>query len=249
MNKPLVSIVTPCYNQVEFVEQTILSVLNQTYPDIEYIIIDGGSTDGSSAVIEKYSDKLAYWISEKDKGQADAINKGLAKCKGQIFAYLNSDDLLEPNAVELIINAVQNNPAAALIHGKCKTIDATGKDIRGSEGAPVKFSWLLMTGMLPRIYQPACFFNLHQIKRTPLFDVSLHYVMDYELLLWIKKHRLKSVFIDRLLASYRWHDSAKSNSGQYKMLTEKFAVQQIYGAWKFPLWWLRWIRHKLNLKY
>jgi GT2 family glycosyltransferase len=246
MSNPLVSIVTPCYNQAAFVEQTILSVLNQTYSNIEYIVIDGGSSDGSAAIIEKYADKLAYWVSEKDNGQSDAINKGLAKSSGQIFAYLNSDDLLEPNAVELVVNALQHHPDAALLHGKCNTIDFSGNEIRGAEGAAINFKWLLKTGMLPRIYQPACFFNLEQIKRTPLFDPALHFVLDYELLLWITGQGLKSIFIDKMLARYRWHASAKSSAGQYNMLAEKFSVQRKYGAGMLPIWWFRWLRFRLT---
>src|SRR5437870_3334626 len=112
---PLVSIVTPSYNQAAYVEETIQSVLSQDYPRIEYLVIDGGSTDGSVEIIRRYKDQLAYWVSEPDAGQADAINKGAARAHGDLITWLNSDDLLLPGALEMAVEAHFRQPEALLV--------------------------------------------------------------------------------------------------------------------------------------
>lgn len=239
--QPLVSIVTPSFNQAGFLERTILSVLNQSYAHIEYIIIDGGSTDGSADIISRYSDRITYWVSEPDKGQADAINKGFARCKGELFAYLNSDDVLEQNAVAQIVNAYVKERQAAVIYGKCSTIDANDQLIESPQGAMVNFDWLLHNGMLPRIYQPACFFNTKWLSRKPLFDARLHYVMDYELLLsLLRQHHAH--FIPAPVARYRVHAAAKTSAQASRMYEEKMKVQRAYGAPVF----LRQLKHRIR---
>lgn len=128
-NTPLVTIVTPSFNQARFLEQTIQSVLNQDYPNLEYYIMDGGSTDGSVGIIQKYSDRLAGWISEKDRGQTDAINKGFARARGEILAWLNSDDTYEPGAVSAAVAALLAHPQAAAVYADCDFIDENNRKI------------------------------------------------------------------------------------------------------------------------
>ena len=115
-DKPKVSIITPSFNQARFLEQTMRSVLEQDYPNIEYIVIDGGSSDGSLEIIQKYADRLAYWQSQKDKGQTDAINQGFARANGEILAWLNSDDILYPGAVTAAVKQLLEHPEVGMVY-------------------------------------------------------------------------------------------------------------------------------------
>ncbi|MFI5222258.1 MAG: glycosyltransferase family 2 protein [Bacteroidia bacterium] len=223
-----VSIVTPSLNQAQFLEETILSVLEQSYKNIEYIIIDGGSTDGSVELIKKYSNRIKFWVSEKDNGQTHAINKGFERCEGEFFAYLNSDDVLEKNAVEKIVAAFSINPETPVVYGQCSIIDSKGKIISPPEGEPVEPKWMLKNGMLPKIFQPACFFNKKFLVRKPLFREDLKYVMDYELLLHLLQNN-SPVFIPTPIARYRQHLQSKTSAQPKLMYKEKLKVRKEYG--------------------
>src|SRR5512139_1414374 len=120
---PLVSIITPSYNQARFLETTIRSVLDQDYPNLEYLIVDGGSTDGSREIIQRYSDRLAWWVSERDQGQTDAINKGFARARGEILAWLNSDDTYLPGAIQGAVDFLQDHPGVGMVYGDANLID------------------------------------------------------------------------------------------------------------------------------
>ena len=133
---PLVSILTPSFNQAPYLEETIQSVLLQDHPRLEYIIVDGGSTDGSIEVIKKYEHKLAWWVSEKDKGQTDAINKGFARASGEILAWINSDDTYEPGAVSAAVKYLQEHPNVGMVYGDCNFINEAGRVIGKLPFAP-----------------------------------------------------------------------------------------------------------------
>lgn len=242
-----VSIVTPSFNQAKFLEETILSVLNQTYKNIEYIIIDGGSTDGSVNIIKKYESQLTYWVSEKDNGQSHAINKGFEKCTGDIFAYLNSDDLLEIDAVEKIVNAFIQQPDIAIVYGRCTNIDEHSVAFSKPLGTQVDYLELLKYKMLPKIHQPACFFNKKFLTRVPLIREDLNYVMDYELILWLLKHR-EAKFIDENIARFRYHNDSKSVSKIKDMYHEKMIVQWQYGTQFRYLWIWRYLKYYIRYK-
>ncbi len=169
-SSPLVTIVTPSYNQVAFLENTIRSVLAQDYTALEYMIVDGGSTDGSVEIIQRYSDRLAWWVSERDSGQAEAINKGLRRAKGEFVAWLNSDDLYLPGAIQQAVAAFQANLGLGLVFGDAITIDAQGKPLnRLSFG-----DWDLLDLVSFRIIcQPAVFMRRAVLERSGYLESSL----------------------------------------------------------------------------
>lgn len=244
MKKPLVTIITPSYNQGVWLEETLLSVLNQTYPNIEYIVIDGGSTDGSKQIIEKYQDKLAYWQSKPDKGQADALNIGFRKAKGDLIAYLNADDVLNLKAIEGIVNAYEVNQEFAIYYGLCKTIDKDGNEIAGLQGDQTRFDQLVSQGMLPYMYQPTCFFNRQHFIRDNFVDESYVYAFDYDLILSMAQYK-SVLFLNREIASYRVHDQSKSNLHKIEAYKEKLRIQEKYSSKDFLK--IRWRRIKLAL--
>src|SRR5678816_1809657 len=174
----LVSIVTPSYNQASYLEKTIQSVLKQDYPRIEYIVVDGASTDDSYEIIEKYNDRLAYWISEKDSGQAEAINKGFARAKGEILAWLNSDDYYVPDTISAVVKCFDENPEVVMVYGDMLAVDETGQIIN-----ILKYKQLSLEDLLcfQIIGQPSVFFRRKKKKKTGLLDTSFHFMLDHHL--------------------------------------------------------------------
>ena len=205
---PKISIVTPSYNQEEFIEKTILSVLNQNYPNLEYIIIDGGSTDRSVEIIKKYEKYLAYWVSEKDEGQSDAINKGFKKSSGEILAWLNSDDLYLPNTLFKIRNAFEKDNRIKFIYGHSILIDANNNIIRVIYTVPqTYFSYIHDSG--GNVFQGSVFWRREIFFKYGMLDKNLEYAMEYELFDKFFKNE-KGCFLDDILAAYRLHKEAKS---------------------------------------
>lgn len=244
MQQPLISIITPSYNQAQWLETCILSVLNQTYPNIEYIIIDGGSTDGSKQIIERYADKLKYWQSKPDGGQADALNQGFKHCKGDLVAYINADDILEPHACETVIRAYEVNQEYAIYYGKCKTIDAHGNLLKEGMGEQIRYDELLKVGMLPKMYQPACFFNSLYLNRKQFVNPAYNLAFDYDLILSLAQQKT-TLFLNRDLALYRVHKESKSNKLAKQAYLEKLAIQQSYSKSDFLLW--QWRKLKFTI--
>jgi glycosyltransferase involved in cell wall biosynthesis len=199
---PKISIVTPTYNQAEFLERTILSVLNQNYPNLEHIIIDGGSTDGTTKIIKKYEKYLAYWSSQKDKGMYDAINKGLKIAKGEILAYLNSDDLYYPNTIQAVVDYLQEHQKTALIYGNCDYIDSEGRYLY-TYRFPA-FNWKRFTALnWSSIPQPTSFWRMEIHKKIGYFDTFFKRAGDFEFYTRIGKdfrigHIKKSLAVFRI---------------------------------------------------
>ena len=208
MNTPLVTVITPSYNQAEFLEDTIQSVLRQDYPNLEYMIVDGGSTDGSVEIIRKYADKLAWWVSEKDSGQAEAINKGFTRASGELVAWLNSDDLFQPGMISTSVEAFQAHPEAGLVYGDVLSIDGAGKPINLMTFAPYTLKDLMAFKF---ISQPGMMMRRAILNQAGFLDESYHYLLDHEL--WLRMARLAGmVYLPRQQAVARFHAAAKNLS-------------------------------------
>jgi glycosyltransferase involved in cell wall biosynthesis len=178
-DQPVVSIVTPSLNHVEFIEDTIQSVLNQDYPAIEYLIIDGGSKDGTIDIIRKFSNSLAYWESKQDRGQSHAINKGLQRSTGQILGWLNSDDILKPSTVSRVVRYFKTHPQIDTVYGNADRINADGKFVRYSNQDLPEFGPKTLINEC-FITQPGAFWRRGIMEKVGFLTENLHYVMDYE---------------------------------------------------------------------
>lgn len=175
---PKISIVTPSLNQAQFLEQTISSVLSQDYRNLEYIIIDGGSTDGSVDIIQKFADRLSYWVSEPDSGHADAINKGFARSSGEIIAWLNSDDVYLPGAVTSAVEAFQKHPSADLIYGDVYIIDEHDNPLGERRLTPMdRFDFL---GNGNCLAQPATFWTRKIYDQVGGIDTKYYFQLDLD---------------------------------------------------------------------
>lgn len=203
----LVSIITPSYNQAKFLEATIQSVIKQDYPEVEYIIVDGGSTDGSVEIIKNYSNHLAWWISEKDKGHADALNKGFAHAKGEILAWLNSDDTYYPGAISEAVGLLQANPRVGLVYGDADLTDEGGKVIGRFASRQTDYRKLLRGSV--HIPQATTFFRADLFRQVGPLSLSLFFAFDYDL--WVKISKVSQLlYVPRLWATFRLHEAGKS---------------------------------------
>ena len=216
INQPLISVITPSYNQAEFLEENILSVKNQDYPNIEHIIIDGGSKDGSLEIIEKYANDLT-WISEPDDGQSHAINKGFKMARGEIIGWINSDDYYLPGAVSRAIDVLAANPGVDLVYGYCAKVDENSNQT-GLFKSP-EFDRDLLFSNPNVIYQPAVFFRKSLLDKAGLLDESLHYAMDFDL--WVRMAKVSDFkLISDTLAAFRFSSGCKSVADSQKFWQE-----------------------------
>ena len=201
------SIVTPSFNQARYLEAAIQSVLSQNYPRLEYIIVDGGSTDGSVEIIKRYESKLAWWVSEKDRGQTDAINKGFAHAKGNFLAWINSDDTYEPNAILSAVKFLQQHPEVGLVYGDANYINEDGRVIGRFPAAQTDLI-RLRRGYV-HIPQQAAFFRADLWRAVEPLDPSFYFAMDYDL--WVRLATRSQVkYIPQTWANFRLHTSGKT---------------------------------------
>lgn len=256
MSPPLVSIVTPSFNQARYLDAAIQSVLSQNYPRLEYMIVDGGSTDGSVEIIKKYQNRLAWWISEKDQGQTDAINKGFARAKGDIVAWINSDDTYQPEALSSAVNFLQTHPEVGLVYGDANYIDENGRRIGRFPAAQTDLV-RLRRGYV-HIPQQAAFFRADLWRAVGPLDPSFYFAMDYDL--WVRLAARSQVkYIPQTWANFRLHTSGKTIRADDRCWPEMLRVHYRDGG-KFlsvivakyyirkiivPLWSLR-LRRKLQ---
>jgi glycosyltransferase involved in cell wall biosynthesis len=227
VNNPLVTIVTPSYNQAPYLEAAMRSVLEQDYPHIEYIVIDGGSTDGSVEIIRKHAGRLAYWISEKDRGQTDALNKGLARANGDVLAWINSDDTYEPGAVREAVECMQQHPDMGLVYGDANFIDDDGKVIGRFPAAQTDYR-LLRRGYV-HIPQQAAFFRRDVWQKVGPLDPSFFFAMDYDL--WVRIAKIAPLlYTRRTWANFRLHGDSKTLIANDRCWPEMIRVHRREGG-------------------
>lgn len=215
---PRITIITPSYNQGHFIEETIRSVLLQGYPKLEYIIIDGGSTDNTVEIIKRYEPWITYWVSESDRGQTHAINKGIAQATGEILAYLNSDDYYLPGTLFKVAEYFYEFPQTDLLHGICRYVNQQGEKIGEQFGNIQTLEEILdlwdVWWKKRQFVQPEVFWTRRITEKVGLFQEELNYVMDYEY--WCRVFQANSVVgkIDVEFSCFRFTDTQKSNQNK-----------------------------------
>ncbi|NOT06093.1 MAG: glycosyltransferase [Anaerolineales bacterium] len=232
-NSPLVSIITPSFNQARYLEATIQSVLEQDYPHIEYIIVDGGSSDGSVDVIKKYAGRLAWWVSEQDKGQTDAINKGFNRASGEILAWLNSDDTYNPGAVSAAVKYLTENPDVAMVYADCNYINEQGAVIGKFNSAQTDHR-RLREGYV-HIPQQTMFFRANYWQELGPLDSSFYFAMDYDLWTRIAARAPIKYLAGQMWANFRIHTSGKTTSADDRCWPEMLRVHYRDGGGFFSI--------------
>ena len=231
-SSPKVSVITPSYNQGGFIEETINSILDQTYKNVEYIIVDGFSADCTLKVIAKYSASISKVISEKDAGQSDAINKGIRLATGDLITWLNSDDLLEPQAIELAVSTFIEHPEIDFVYGDVKLVDEKSNQIGLLKGQQIRTPDVFFNMDLP-IPQQGSMWRRHVTESVGLLDEQWHYVLDREFFLRIcLSHKVK--YINRIFGSFRQHGQSKSVSMKEAWIMELPSMYE--GLVKNPAW-------------
>ena len=236
----LVSIVTPSFNQARYLEQTMCSVLDQQGVDLEYIVVDGGSTDGSQEIIQKYAHRLAWWVSEKDRGQTDAINKGFARANGQVLAWLNSDDTYQPGALREALDYLDVHPEVGLVYGDANYIDENGRVIGRFPAAQTDHA-RLRQGYV-HIPQQSAFFRADLWRKVGPLDPSFYFAMDYDL--WVRlSGEAPLAYHPRLWANFRLHSGAKTIAADDRCWPEMLRVHYRDGGSRVsPIVLKYWIR-------
>jgi glycosyltransferase involved in cell wall biosynthesis len=220
LDLPLVTVITPSFNQVDYLEQSMRSVLEQGYPNLEYFVMDGGSTDGSVELIEKYAPRLAGWVSEPDRGQADGVNKGLARAQGEIIGWLNSDDLYLPGAILGAVQTFQANPQAGMVFSDVQAIDAAGRVTNVMRYG----NWGLEDLMTFHIIgQPGVFIRRRVLEGVGMLDLRYRFLLDHQL--WLRLAQVAPmVHVRAVWAAGRFHPAAKNVAQAPRFGSEAYAI-------------------------
>lgn len=229
MKLPKISIITPSFNQGKYLEETILSVIGQNYPNLEYIMIDGGSTDNSVEIIKKHQEHFSYWVSEKDKGQSHAINKGFQKATGDIICWLNSDDILMEGALNKVVECFEKDEKLDLVNGHLLLIDEHSRILSNYFILKQK-KWYAKHGIF-YVAQPSMFWKRTILEKIGLLRDDFHASMDREYLIRIFKNNFTIGHLSKILAGFRMHNSSKSSAGWNNMdyLRDLAELQKMYG--------------------
>ena len=223
MTLPRISIVTPSYNQAPFIQWTVRSVLLQRYPDLEYILMDGGSKDGTQAVLEPYRDRFAHYESAPDKGQSDAIHRGFIRATGQIMAYLNSDDMLAPGALQFVARYFAEHPEVDAVYSHRCTVDENNNAVNYWI-LPRHNDWYMSRWDL--IPQETCFWRQSLFQKCGNIDPEFRFAMDYDLFVRFML-RGRMVRTNRFLGVFRKHTAAKTSQ-----LLETIGKEEVARVWK-----------------
>lgn len=243
MTCPRVSVVMPSYNHAKYLRSAIDSVLAQDYGALELLVVDGGSRDGTVEILKSYGDRLQF-VSERDRGQADAINRGFARVTGDILCWLNSDDMFMPGAIPRVVRAFDESPQAEFVYGRGWDVDESGRII--DEAGVLPFDLWRLIHQRNFIQQPSCFFRRSLLERVGPIDEGLHYVMDWDL--WIRFAAYRGLYVDDFWSYNRVHRENKTQSGQFRRWAEiRRMVRRYTDARWPPVVWLYFLEAILQL--
>lgn len=227
-NLPKISIVTPSYNQGKFLRETIESVLNQDYPNLEYFIVDGGSTDNSVEIIKKYEDKIDWWVSEKDAGQSDALCKGFSRATGDLLGWLNSDDVYFPGALLKIATAYKQYPGASIYAGGIAIGEKGDRGIKKCSIPTLPHRMVLRYGMIG-FGQQSSFFSARDYRAVGGLNRNLYMRMDGDIIYRLMNYNHVAVVIDDMVGFFRWHEATKSTRFEERYYAEMDDFEKALG--------------------